>query len=143
MKRLLTVGLVLLLLGGTGWVVYAALVGKKCPFTCRKDSRVVAIPAAKKDCCEPGKEVAAPRVAPISETEKKIDYACTNISLEEALNHLAAEGANVVYSAPSLKELYVTVKLTQVPVSAAVVAVLKAAGVKYEVNDQVIVVVGR
>jgi len=143
MKRLFIAGLVLVLLGGSGWVVYSAARGKKCPFRCAKKSS----PIASEGFCKNKKEASVPTMVSVpaatAESSKRIDLDFDNAQLSVVVEKLASEGANVVYSAPSLADRVVTVHLTQVPLGVAVECVLKSAGVKYEVKEQVIVVVGR
>lgn len=132
-RRLLAVGVALVLIGGLGAVAYRASKSKKCLFQhCgKKNSKVNAV-------CLP--------VVVSEPAEKKIDCDFDQKKISEVLKSLEAQGLNVVYRAPLAQQYdeLVTLRVKQMPVSAAAIAMLKAAGWKYEVTpEKILIVFGR
>lgn len=128
-KRLLLLGLVFLLIGSAAAVAWRCA-RKHCS---KKRSAAVSMTCPKKAECAP------------AATEKKIDVQFESKNLLEILNFLAEHGLDFIYSEPSLlKDVSVTVKLTQVTVTEAASAILKLTGLKFELTpEKIFIVLGR
>ncbi|MBI2901000.1 MAG: hypothetical protein HYY17_12510 [Planctomycetes bacterium] len=137
-RRLLIAGLVLVLVGGTAAVVHrVAKKNRKCLFSCRDKSK----PANAQSLCGP---VKPPAPVDAVADERTIDLDAENEKVSKVLKSLEAQGLNVVYKAPFALDDDVTVHVKRVPVSAAAIAVLKAAGWKYELTaEKILIVFGR
>lgn len=127
-RRLLIVGVVLLLVGGVAAAVHQV---RKCRKNCRiaKHERIEAKAART---CAPA--------------ERKIDLAVEGKSLADVMIFLASQGLNFVYSdaLADLQSVKVTANLKQVTVEAAACAVLKSVNWRYELTpEKILVVFGR
>ena len=131
-RRLLAVGVALVLIGGLSAVAYRIAKSKHCLIhQCGKKKLKVS------GVCTPVMEAAS---------QRKIDCDFEQKKISEVLKSLEAQGLNVVYKAPLAEQVdeVVTLRVKQMPVQAVAMAALKAAGLKYEVTEEkILIVLGR